>query len=77
MPYLTSIERRRMSARSEDGYEQRTVSVARKFIVRTLTFRFGKLPATISRAIEQLDDLAELDELYAWSLHKDAMKFYC
>ena len=70
MPYVTSVERIGM----ERGLQQGLQQGAQQTLLEILDERFGELPDTVSDAIHQIQDLAQLRLLHRQAIRSESLE---
>ena len=70
MPYVTSVERIGM----ERGLQQGLQQGAQQTLLEILDERFGELPDTVSAAIHQIQDLAQLRLLHRQAIRSESLE---
>jgi hypothetical protein len=70
MPYVTSVERIGM----EKGLQQGAQLEGQQMILDALDERFGELPDTVSAAIHQIQDLAQLRLLHRQAIRSESLE---
>ena len=70
MPYVTSVERIGM----ERGLQQGAQQGAQQTLLEILDERFGELPDTVSAAIHQIQDLAQLRLLHRQAIRSESLE---
>ncbi len=64
MPYITSIERLAKEEGKEEGRTEERLVTTRQHIIAILTMRFGQVPESLTSKINQIEDLAQLEQLH-------------
>ena len=74
MPYVTSVERIGMERGLQQGLQQGAQQGAQQTLLEILDERFGELPDTVSAAIHQIQDLAQLRLLHRQAIRSESLE---
>ena len=74
MPLLTNIEQRALAKGLEQGLEQGAKSTHQKHLILALQNRFGELPNSLIQAINEIENVSLLDELFVPSLTVNSLE---
>ena len=74
MPYITSVERIGRAEGLQEGLQEGAQQEGQQMVLDALDERFGELPESVSEAIHQIQDLAQLRLLHRQAIRSESLE---